>query len=74
MKHIELDDLLGPRLDAHDTCDRCGPGTQAYAAVRLPSGKILTFCNHHLRLYAKALTEQGATATTTRPVPVKEGC
>jgi hypothetical protein len=30
-----------------ETCDGCGPGTQALFTVILPSGTLLTLCRHH---------------------------
>jgi hypothetical protein len=52
---VAFDDLLSPKLEEGDTCDRCGPGTIALVAFRLPSGRKLTFCNHHARVHAAAL-------------------
>ena len=53
MAGIAADD--GPVLDPGETCDRCGPGTVALVAFRLPSGRKLAFCNHHARVHAAAL-------------------
>lgn len=74
MASIAYDDLLGPKVEQGDTCDRCGPGTVALIAFLLPSGRKLTFCNHHARVHAPALHQLGVTASTAWPVPErKEG-
>lgn len=41
-----------------ESCDRCGPAVAAVETITLPSGKVLTFCGHHLRDYYKAVAEQ----------------
>lgn len=69
MTSIAFDDLLGTRLEPGDTCDRCGPGTVALVAFRLPSGRRLTFCNHHARRHTVALDKLGAVASTDWPMP-----
>lgn len=41
-----------------DTCDTCGPGTQAWVWVEMPDGKELTYCGHHGKKYAAELAKQ----------------
>lgn len=69
MESVPLDDLLGPEVRQGDTCDRCGPGTVALVAFRLPSGGRLTFCNHHARRHTKKLAALGAVASANWPMP-----
>lgn len=48
---------------AADECDACDSAAhvQAYAYIRMPSGRSLSMCGHHWHEHADALTEQGAT-------------
>lgn len=69
MESVPLDDLLGPEVWPGDTCDRCGTGTVALVAFRLPSGRKLTFCNHHARRHTAALDKLGAVASSHWPMP-----
>jgi hypothetical protein len=48
-------------LTGKETCDRCGPGTQAMVRVQMPSGNTLDFCRHDYRKHEPALVAQGAT-------------
>jgi hypothetical protein len=41
------------------TCDACS--ARAIYEARLPSGRELLFCGHHIRRHMSALTVQGAT-------------
>lgn len=46
--------LEAPVLSAADRCDRCG--AQAFVKYVLRAGGELTFCAHHSRANAEALT------------------
>ena len=37
-----------------ETCDKCGPGTDAHVSFMTPQGPII-FCRHHARKFATAL-------------------
>ena len=37
-----------------ETCDKCGPGTEAHVCFMTPQGPI-TFCRHHARTFATGL-------------------
>jgi hypothetical protein len=37
-----------------ESCDKCGPGTEAHVSFITPQGPI-TFCRHHAREFATAL-------------------
>lgn len=47
-------------LVTSETCDRCGPGTQAFVRAVMPSGNDLVFCKHHANQYAAGLAGAGA--------------
>jgi hypothetical protein len=37
-----------------ETCDKCGPGTEAHVSFMTPKGPII-LCRHHARKFAAAL-------------------
>jgi hypothetical protein len=37
-----------------ETCDKCGPGTEAHMSFMTPQGPII-LCRHHARKFATAL-------------------
>jgi hypothetical protein len=39
----------------HETCDKCGPGTDARVGVDLNTGGTLYFCQHHYNELAEKL-------------------
>lgn len=43
-----------------DTCDECGPSVQARKTIHLPSGRHLTYCDHHATLHGPRLRALGA--------------
>ncbi len=55
-----------------ETCDKCGPGTEAHVSFMTPQGPII-FCRHHARKFAAALRAYpstpvaSATACGARP-------
>ena len=44
-----------------ETCDKCGPGTEAHVSFMTPQGPI-TFCCHHARTFATAQRAYPSTA------------
>ena len=59
-----------PKLAPDDTCDRCGPGTQALVRVRNSvTGAIIDFCLHHFRSHEPSLMVQGFEAVEQIEVP-----
>lgn len=42
------------------TCDACGTSVRARGVVSLPSGRVLTYCLHHLTRYRSAAEAMGA--------------
>lgn len=55
-----------------ETCDKCGPGTEAHVSFMTPQGPI-TFCRHHARKFATALRAYPSmpvcSASEARPAP-----
>lgn len=53
-----------------ETCDKCGPGTEAHVSFMTPQGPII-FCRHHARKFATALraypSTQVGSASRARP-------
>lgn len=43
-----------------ETCDSCGVAVAAKVVVALPSGRTLTYCQHHATVYAPGLDRLGA--------------
>jgi hypothetical protein len=43
-----------------ETCDECGPAVKAEKRIELPSGRTLTYCDHHATAYNGKLRELGA--------------
>jgi len=37
-----------------ETCDKCGPGTEAHVSFMTPKGQII-LCRHHARKFAETL-------------------
>jgi hypothetical protein len=56
-------------LKPTDTCDRCGPGTQALVLVVHPEHGELRFCNHCFTRHEPALVAQGFTVADSTEVP-----
>lgn len=58
-------------------CDECDvpEGVKAETTVKMPSGRLLSFCDHHMREHSFALLAQGATVVdpdATEPVGTLE--
>lgn len=58
-----------PKLEATDTCDRCGPGTQAMVLLTHPELGEFRLCAHHARKHEAAMGEQGFTVAERAQVP-----
>jgi len=57
----------GNRKEADvETCDKCGPGTEAHVSFMTPQGPI-AFCRHHARKFAAALRAYPSTPVGRAP-------
>lgn len=57
-----------------ETCDKCGPGTEAHVSFMTPQGPI-TLCRHHAREFSPALGAYPSTpvGSASGARPVSEG-
>lgn len=46
------------------TCDACGTNVRARGVISLPSGRVLTYCYHHLNKHRNAAEAMGALVVT----------